>query len=489
MDVLFSNDLPTAPQVSIVLLDWSCRESFHSLQYLNQQTMPRDQYELLWIEYYGRRPVGISALLQGCNDSGVAPVVDKWIVLDMPHETCYHKHLPYNVGILAGRGGIVVFCDSDAIFTPTFVESIVEQFRRDSNIVLHIDEIRNEDRRFYPFSYPTVDDITGKGCINFKDGRSTGLQDDQDPLHTLNYGACMCARRSDLIGIGGADEHMDYFGHVCGPYEMTFRLVNTGKREVWHQGEFIYHVWHPGTDGTGNYIGPHDGRNVSTTALEARRTGRVMPLIENPLIKTQRLGNDNTAVTLPLTPDYKQNIGHWTVSQLNELSKKQKIQWKKENKLNNPTLLIKVKFNLAMTTIRQFIIKANKFIRHPNDVFRKLYKIRGFFQTMASQNEHNLQRAFSCLNTLKAHNVSEFAIYAPNAAAEVLCNVAGSASLMATAIYDDIGGAVFCGLTVMAVESAPGRGEVIVIADVGPKREKLETLKRIGVNEDRIIVL
>ncbi|WP_052566724.1 glycosyltransferase [Candidatus Magnetobacterium casense] len=485
MDVLFSNNLPTTPQVSIVLLDWSCRESFHSLQYLNQQTTKRDQYELLWIEYFGRRSPEISALLQGCKDSGVAPVVDKWIVLDMPQQTCYHKHLLYNVGILVSRGRIVVFCDSDAIFTPTFVESIVEMFRSDPNIVLHIDEIRNDDRRFYPFNYPTVDDITGKGCINFKDGKSTGLQDDQDPLHTLNYGACMCARRSDLIAIGGADEHMDYFGHICGPYDMTFRLVNAGKREIWHQSEFIYHVWHPGTDGTDNYIGPHDGRNVSTMALEARLTGRTMPLLENPIVKSHRIGNYDTEAVPPLTAEYKQNIGHWTARQLNDLSR----QRKKEHAPKSPSTIIKLKFNLVATIIQHLIIRTNKTVKQPRSIFRKLYKIRGFFQTMTYQDKSNLQRALSCLNTLMEHNVREFAIYGPNSAARVLCIVADSASLTVRAVYDDIGGAVFFGLKVMPVESARGSDEVIVVTDMWMKKEKIEALKSIVTHQDRIIVL
>ena len=100
-----------------------------------------------------------------------------------------------------------------------------------------------------------------------------------DELHARNYGACFCAKRADIISIGGADEHDDYLGHVCGPYEMTFRLRNAGLRIIWHEQEFLYHVWHPGTDGESNYMGPHNGRNMSTTALRIRSTRRIMPLV------------------------------------------------------------------------------------------------------------------------------------------------------------------------------------------------------------------
>jgi hypothetical protein len=103
----------------------------------------------------------------------------------------------------------------------------------------------------------------------------------------------MCARRADLIAIGGADEHIDYVGHICGPYEMTFRLVNSGLREIWHQTEFMYHTWHPGQAGEDNYLGPHDGRHVSTTALDALISARTMPLEENETIRDYRLANDS----------------------------------------------------------------------------------------------------------------------------------------------------------------------------------------------------
>ena len=79
----------TSPKVSVVLLDWSVRESLHSLKYLNHQTVPRDNYELIWIEYYNSRPPQLVEMsrMQG-------PVrLDQWIVLDMPAACYYHKHM------------------------------------------------------------------------------------------------------------------------------------------------------------------------------------------------------------------------------------------------------------------------------------------------------------------------------------------------------------------------------------------------------------
>src|SRR5262249_38067 len=102
--------------------------------------------------------------------------------------------------------------------------------------------------------------------------------------------------------------HLDYLGHVCGPYELTFRLKNYGRREVWHDTHYIYHTWHPGTDGDFNYIGPSDGMNVATTALEALKTGRVSPLKENEAIRLERSGaeaNRKRRLKYLVDPDYR----------------------------------------------------------------------------------------------------------------------------------------------------------------------------------------
>jgi len=289
MEILFRND-KIKPIVSLILLDWSCRESFHSLRYLNQQTAARDTYEILWIEYYSRKAPQIVEEIKEYEKKRKPAPVDQWIVVGMPDNVCYHKHLMYNAGIVKSRGDIVVICDSDAIFPQTFVETIIDSFKNDENIVLHLDEVRNNNKKFYPFCYPSIKEVLGEGCVNWKDGKTTGLWDKTGFIHTRNYGACMAAMRRDLIAIGAADEHFDYVGHVCGPYEMTFRMINFGIKELWHQSEFIYHTWHSGQAGDKNYVGPHDGRLISITALSVLSSGRVAPLVENEAVQILRKG-------------------------------------------------------------------------------------------------------------------------------------------------------------------------------------------------------
>ena len=297
------------PKLSLILLDWSVRESFHLLDYLSKQNVARDAFEVIVIEYYSR----VSDVIRRHEDQ-----IDTWLLLEMPEDCYYHKHLMYNAGIVYAKGEICVICDSDAMVKEGFIQSIITQFDSHPNLVLHLDQFRNVRRDFYPFCYPSFEEVSGRGCINNVGGRTAGLVDEQDTIHSRNYGACMCARRCDLIAIGGADEHIDYLGHICGPYEMTFRLVNSGRLELWHPTEFMYHTWHPGQAGEDNYLGPHDGRHVSTTALDALLRRRTMPLLENESIRRLRtVDGVQAAEPFRISREY---LGAWKKDKLRSIS-------------------------------------------------------------------------------------------------------------------------------------------------------------------------
>lgn len=296
MRLLFKTNPTNQPKVSIILLDWSVRESFHVLDYLNRQRIDRDLYEIIWIEFYDRRATEIDAVIKKHMDLGLPSPIDAWILMDTPHQECYHKHRMYNIGILNSSGRIITIMDSDAILKTTFVETVINEFELDGNIVLNMEQIRNFDQKFYPFNYPVIEDITGYGCVNAVngipigfDGAPKSLKEDGNLMHVYNYGACFCAKREDLIRIGGADEHIDYMGHICGPYELTYRLVNAGLQDKLHPNHFLYHAWHPNQGGSSDYCGPNDGRGMSTTAMAIPTTGRILPFVENEEIKKLRL--------------------------------------------------------------------------------------------------------------------------------------------------------------------------------------------------------
>lgn len=523
--ILYENKRSVRPKVSIVLLDWSVREHYHGLDYLSNQTIPRNQYEILWIEYYDVCSPGINRALRKSLELGFPPVIDKWVVMNIPRNTYYHKHLMYNTGIVLSSGQVVVFCDSDAMVRPTFVESMVKEFEKDPNIVLHMDQFRNNNKGFYPFDFPSFEEVTGEGCVNNVNGKPRGIVDKSDTLHLRNYGACMVARREDLIAIGGADEHIDYLGHICGPYEMTFRLVNAGKKEIWHEDEFLYHVWHPGQGGTNNYFGPHDGKHMSTTALEVRHTGRIMPLVENPAIEALRtkLTDDQSTLLSLIIPDgrgsewsikgkkWKEyDIGNVVIT-VKELVNSKEGSFRTILLLNNVLFRMCVKHVYRRTasvlkSLLTFLLRNWQLFFSPYRLYKKLMSIltfkplsassfdifklgliRAYIEQTIQYNRYTILQCQHCLHRLASQGVRNVAVFGANDVAEVLYILTKIEPIKISTLYDDIQHEErFCGLRVLPLSALNGYNEKIIVSGPLNTDEKIEALRRIGIKGDRI---
>jgi hypothetical protein len=498
VQIVFENDDRGSPQLSIVLLDWSCRESFHILDYLQKQTIPRTQYEVIWIEYYDRRASQIEQILRNSRTFSKAPVVDCWATMGVPNETYYHKHLMYNLGIILSRGMIVAICDSDAIVRETFVERIIGAFESDSDIVLHLDQARNSDKRFYPFNYPTVEDVIGGGCINWHNGKTTGLWDTEDIIHTRNYGACMAARREDLIAIGGADEHIDYLGHICGPYEMTFRLVNAGKRELWHPSEFLYHVWHPGQAGENNYVGPHDGRHVSSMALRAKYMGRILPFVENEAIRKLRLENSQGTLEQSLADLLsEERLQSWSIENVAGL---QPHLWGTLLSFQRRLVafrLVKTFFGVLLAQVRKKTMQwgANKrkvavpSASSSGAVLLSVTRAKLFFRSTLEFFLSLIDRSRACLNSVLAQGHREVSIYGTDDLAEILYDLTFEVPIKIKSVYGDCEGERFHKFKVLPVERYGSSEEPIIVTGSAQIENKMKRLRTLGVSADRLIIM
>jgi hypothetical protein len=497
---------PISPKLSIVLLDWSCRESFHILDYLDHQSVPRVNYEVIWIEYYTRRVPQIEQSLRKCKALGRQPTVDRWVVMGIPENTYYHKHLMYNVGVLLSRGRIVAICDSDAIVKESFVAAILGSFEQDPNIVLHLDQARNNDKRFYPFNYPTVEEVLAEGCINWRDGKTVGLCDTEDVVHTRNYGACMAALREDLVKIGGADEHIDYLGHICGPYEMTFRLVNSGKKEVWHPTEFLYHVWHPGQAGENNYVGPHDGRHVSSRALQAKFTGRIFPFLENSAIRN--LGPECAHV--PLEQSLAQVLSEerlqcWSAENVANL---QPRLWRTLLSFQRRIVAVRLVKTFLKLLLRRVRTKAAQLSTKARTVSEQSAASSGVRQASSSDNAFlslakattflratlefclsMTHRSRDCLNSILTQGHSEVSIYGTDDVAEILYDLTFDIPVKLKNIYGDPEAKRFHIFKVLPIESYGSAKEPLIITGSTDVEKKVKRLKSLGVSSDRLIVV
>jgi hypothetical protein len=267
-----SNNSNIKPKVSIILLDWSVRERFQALEWLPRQNVPREDYELIWIELYDRlapEALEIADVVITCHQRGQ-----------------YHKHVGYNIGLLQAKGQIITVCDSDAVFPPDFVASVINSFQlteKTEPLPLVLMHFQWRTAHLYPDELSDVSQLS------------------QYQWHDLwpNVGACMSVRRIDAIRFGGFDEHASYRGYMCGPYDLGWRLVNAGIPEVWHDpGVALWHFAHPDPIATfGQHFSwklwreithPHI-KGHALTAVEAFSTGRLLPRQENPKVRQYRL--------------------------------------------------------------------------------------------------------------------------------------------------------------------------------------------------------
>lgn len=274
-EAIHKNLAPPSPRLSFILLDWGCRERFTTLDWLNKQDIPRDQYELIWVELYDRvmdEVMEKADIVITCNQRGT-----------------YHKHLGYNVGLLQARGDLICVCDSDAVFPADFVRSVFRSFGIEGGgqaqpLVLMHYEWRTS------LLYP--DDLSDAELL--KDSARWQWW----PL-IVNEGACVTVRRADAVRFGGFDEHPSYLGYLCGPYDLAWRLVNAGWPEVWHDSSVaLWHFAHPDPIGTNGQKAslqqlmekahPHL-QGHALTAVEAFSTGRFQPLLENPQVWAMRM--------------------------------------------------------------------------------------------------------------------------------------------------------------------------------------------------------
>lgn len=510
-------------EVSIILTDWSCRESFHILDFLADQSINRCRYELIWIEYGSNPSVELYKRISAARAKSKTLPVDIYALMEMPEELCYHKHLMMNLGICLAHGRIICWCDSDAMVRQTFIKSILETFEQNQNIVLHMDEVRNNDPSFYPFRYPTFDEVTGFGCINWVNGMPAGLLDTSDPLHSRNYGACMTALKDDLIAIGGADMHIDYLGHMCGPHEMTWRLVNAGKREIWHNHEWLYHVWHPGQGGDQNFAGPHDGLHISLRSLLCRDSDQIMPFVENPAIALLR--NKLTSAGDPKLLDalidpqwlkdwqykflssterrYSQGKRSITLKERNDSDSTASLQHhapsplfgRKFNRLHLLVLLpiilgmvwrqLKVKYNArtwALTRYRHSTIR---------EWLRKIGALIRFLKRILAFDKHWFRACWLTLAYAAQSGRRNIIVYGDGDAARILCKMSKHLPITIQSIcpfMSHVNTRLF-GHKVISEEQLTEMEETVIIAAFVNVHAYLTRLEKLGINRERILTI
>lgn len=208
-------------RLSIVVVDGSFRESFHSVDFFGRQTIPPQYYELLWVEYHDVvKPELAERIAKYPN----------FRIITLNRDGIYHSSYCFNRGILAARGEVVVLPDADVVVEDSFLDSVWEDHPDNDQLVMYAHRYDEPEREHLP---EVQIDHLRKVCVL---------------TNPANYGGCLTVRKHWLLQINGYEQHPIFAsGFHANGRDVYTRLKNLGLHVKWHPDLRLYHSWHPGT--------------------------------------------------------------------------------------------------------------------------------------------------------------------------------------------------------------------------------------------------
>ena len=279
---------------------------------------------------------------------------------------------------------------------------------------------------------------------------------------------------------------------------MTFRLVNSGKREVWHPTEFLYHVWHPGQAGENNYVGPHDGRQLSSRALQAKFTGRTSPFVENRAIQNFRLVDSQIPLEQSLTRVLsEERLQSWSAENIANL---QPRLWRTLLSFRRRIVAVRLAKTFSRLLLRrvrtkaaQLSAKARTVSEQPaassRSVFLSGARANMFLRSSLEFFLSMIHRSRDCLNSALAQGHGEISLYGTDDSAEILYDLSFELPVKIKSVYDDGDGKRFHKFRVLPIERYASSKELLIITGSAQVENKVRRLKTLGVSADRLIVM
>ena len=203
------------------MIDGSFREKFHSLDFFCNQTFPKDQYELNWIEYYSDINHELktkASRYPNCN------------IITLENQDPYHSSYCFNEGIKVSKGELLVIPDADVIVEEDFLEKVWHEHQQNSRLAMYIYRY-NEPQKEHS---PDIDLSRLKNVCKL--------------TNPSNYGGCLTVRKKWLLSINGYEQHPIYSsGFHANGLDIYTRLKVIGLNIMWHPELKLFHPWHPFT--------------------------------------------------------------------------------------------------------------------------------------------------------------------------------------------------------------------------------------------------
>ncbi len=207
------------PKISVIMVDGSFREQFHAVDSFGSQSLARENYEIIWVEYYSRVDPTLRAKIEQYPNARI---------LTLNRNGIYHSSFCFNAGIRASRADVVFIPDADVIVESAFLERAYQDHHENHKLVMY----------FFRKEEPHTDHSGDLSLEHLKKvGRLSNPQ---------NYGGCLSVRKKWLVQINGYEQHpLLSTGFHANGLEMYTRLKSLGLHVRWHPDLMLYHPWHP----------------------------------------------------------------------------------------------------------------------------------------------------------------------------------------------------------------------------------------------------
>ncbi len=209
------------PKLSIVMVDGAFRESYHAVDFFCTQTLPPQDFELIWVEYYDTIAPALSEKIARYPNARV---------ITLNRTGVYHSSYCFNAGIAASRGEVILIPDADQVAEPDLLAQVWDMHQTDDRLVMYLFRYEEaEDLHQTPITLPHLRRV----CVL------------KGPN---NFGACLTVRKKWLLAINGYEQHPVFAtGFHANGQDINTRLKNLGLPIMWHPRIRLYHPWHPYT--------------------------------------------------------------------------------------------------------------------------------------------------------------------------------------------------------------------------------------------------
>ena len=211
------------PKISVITWNGGFRESFHTVDFFKNQTLPSEEYEFIWVEYYSTAHNSLKDKLETADNARI-------IFLNQQGQ--WHVAHCLNEGIRQSLGELLVIVDGDIAVEPQFLEQVWQKHLQYEDLVIYYRRW-DEPQRYH------IDSISQSSIEHLKSVCQLNNPE--------NYGGCITIRRHVIERAGGYEEHPVIGGPGVVSKELYTRLRNLGLPIMWHPTGKIYHPWHAGT--------------------------------------------------------------------------------------------------------------------------------------------------------------------------------------------------------------------------------------------------